>query len=280
MKKIYILLLFSLVTIFAIADIMSDNGIAGKTGSPGENNCTGCHTSFAVNSGAGAVTIASPNLTNWEYVPGQMYQINVTVAQTGAPLFGFGFEALRTSNNSNGGTLQISSSTTTQLKTANINGTNRTSVVHKQNAGLTSNSHTFSFNWMAPTTNIGNVMFYVAGNACDNQGDSLNDYVYITSQLVTPLSSGFAEAGYAEKLDVFPNPVHDVIKIRFPYNSDLCHFQLFNMEGVLVLNEEIINSSADNIITLQLPHKISNGVYFLKTESDLNSFGTKVIVFN
>ncbi len=258
---------------------MSDNGTAGKTGSPGENTCTGCHTSFALNSGLGSITIASPNLTNWEYVPGQVYQIDVTVAQAGQPLFGFGFEALRVTTNTNGGTLANLNAAETQLKVANINGTNRTNVVHKKNAGLTTNSHTFSFKWTAPATNIGDIKFYTAGNASDNQADSLNDYIYTTTQLVTPLITGIQSAKAKEIISVFPNPIQNAFTFNLPISAAKCELQIFNIAGSLIFNETKIDVVAFNPIHVELPLDINNGIYFIKVVTDNNkTFVSKLVV--
>lgn len=280
MKKIYIASIFILFVIFAIADIMEENGKAGKTGSPGENDCTGCHTSFTVNSGPGSITVSSPNLTNWEYVLGNTYQIDVTVAHPGVPLFGFGFEALRASNNTNGGTFQITSAITTQLKTANVNGSNRTNVVHKQNGGLTTNAHTFSFNWIAPATNIGNIRFYAAGNATDNQGDSLGDYIYTVSQLVVPFTTGISEAGSHGFVNVFPNPAHDYVSVSIGERSASLKVELFDCKGNLILKEIKQSSIGTASVRIELPEEIKNGIYFLKatTEKKINS--TKILVLN
>ncbi|HRH37623.1 MAG TPA: hypothetical protein PK760_04730, partial [Flavobacteriales bacterium] len=55
-----------------------NNGKAGRTGAPGENTCVNsCHNSYALNSGTGSIMLASTNMTNWQYVPGQTYTINV-----------------------------------------------------------------------------------------------------------------------------------------------------------------------------------------------------------
>ncbi|HRC15161.1 MAG TPA: hypothetical protein PLY25_05740, partial [Bacteroidia bacterium] len=204
MKKLFTLIFFAIAGL-VVADILNEQGQAVATGSPGEFDCTSCHTGNNVNSGTGSISISSPNMPNWQYVPGQVYQIDVTVAQTGAPLFGFGFEALRTSNNTNGGTFQITNTSSTFLKTGFINGSNRTNVVHKKNGGLSNDSHTFSFNWTAPATNIGNIIFYSAGNAANNQGDTLGDFIYKTQQLITPSITGINEI-QSSAISVYPNP--------------------------------------------------------------------------
>lgn len=254
-----------------MADILDKDGKAGRTGSPGEQDCTGCHTSFSVNSGPGSITISSPNLTNWQYVPGQTYQIDVTVAHAGMPLFGFGFEALRTSNNSNGGTLTISNSAQTQLKSVSVQGNNRTNVVHKENGGLTNDLHTFSFNWTAPATNIGNIMFYTAGNASNNQNDSLGDYIYKTSQLVTPFVSGIEELLNDNGLVIYPNPSTDYFEIASTTDNQIVAIKLYDLNGKLTYQQEMKTPVMN--LKVNRPSEES-GIYFVacKTSNGIKRF--------
>ena len=232
MKKLFTLIFFAIAGL-VVADILNEQGQAVATGSPGEFDCTSCHTGNNVNSGTGSISISSPNMPNWQYVPGQVYQIDVTVAQTGAPLFGFGFEALRTSNNTNGGTFQITNTSSTFLKTGFINGSNRTNVVHKKNGGLSNDSHTFSFNWTAPATNIGNIIFYSAGNAANNQGDTLGDFIYKTQQLITPSITGINEI-QSSAISVYPNPATDFINVTLTESQTETSYSIIDLSGKIV----------------------------------------------
>lgn len=274
MKRIFTILLLPATCIAVMAGILEENGKAGRTGAPGEFDCTGCHTSNIVNTGGGSVTISSPNLTNWQYVPGQVYQIDVTVAKTGAPLFGIGFEALR-STGANGGTLSITNSTETQLKNANIGGNNRTNVVHKQNGGLSIDSHTFSFNWTAPATNIGNITFYTAGNAADNQGDSLGDYIYKTSRLVTPSVVGISEAGFENGIKVYPNPVSTELNITCAPLKKLTSVYIADLKGNVVYTHKFTNPAGSFQMTNP---SLKNGFYLLNFMLNDGSKGVKKIL--
>lgn len=196
-------------------DVQSDNGIAGRTGSPGETLCNGCHTGSPLNDGTGSVSISSPNMTNWEYVPGQTYQIDVTVSRSGNPLFGFGCEALTTSNQ-NGGTIVVTNTVETTIKNAVISSVTRRNIVHKLNGGASSDAHVFSFDWTAPASGTGNVKFYVGAVAANANGQNSGDHVYSASQLVTELGAGFAEAGGNKLgLRVFPVPASDYLEVNF-----------------------------------------------------------------
>lgn len=176
----YLPILVVVVIIAQIVYAMSDTGIAGRTGSPGETNCRACHTGNVLNASGGSISITS-NIPSWEYTPGAVYTINVTVARTGFTLWGLGVEALNSSN-TNAGTFIITNTTTTRLLNA-ANG--RSNVTHRLNV-IATGTYTFSFNWRAPATNVGNVTFYVAGMAANKNGANSGDYVYTTTQVSTP----------------------------------------------------------------------------------------------
>ena len=61
----------------------------GKTNSPGDGqNCTACHSTFALNSGSGVTSIAT-NIPISGYIPGSTYIITTTITQTSIIKFGF-----------------------------------------------------------------------------------------------------------------------------------------------------------------------------------------------
>lgn len=277
MKKINVIPGFIILSIFAFAELMEKDGKAGRTGAPNEFDCTGCHTSFPVNTGGGSITISSPNLTNWQYVPGNTYQIDVTVTKTGVQLFGFGFEALRTSNNTNGGALSITNPAETQIKTAIISGSPRTNVVHMENGGLTANTHTFSFNWTAPSTNIGNIKFYTAGNATNNNNDSLGDYVYKTSQLITPFMVGLEEPTSGLNISVYPNPASNQVEVSGVKLDVDDKVEMINANGKIIYKASIEKATSNYRLKTS---DYSNGLYFLKLQSKQNkiNYTSKVLI--
>lgn len=163
----------------------NDDGKAGHNGSPGEQTCakSSCHDTFALNSGPGDIEIDVPGMTNWQYVPGQTYTINVTVSQTNRSLFGFGFEALLSSG-ANAGTL--TAGVGSHALNATVLGNSRRTITHLEDGGASPNLHTFSFTWVAPSSAVP-VTFYAVGNAANGNGTDSNDYIYSTSQALTAL---------------------------------------------------------------------------------------------
>ena len=277
-KKNLLLILCLAVFIISTAAVLNSNGKAGRTGSPNETTCVSCHSDFPLNSGGGSVTITSPNMTGWVYTLGQTYTINVTVAKTGAVLFGLGVEALSgTVTYANAGTFICTNPAETHLLTYATNG--RISVTQMANGGLTNNTKTFSFNWTAPTTNVGNVTFYVAGNAANNSGDESGDYIYTTTQVATKSAVGISSlSNSTDGLIVanYPNPFTNSTKIEFELiKSGHISIDVFNILGVNVssLTKDKYYSEGKHEILFD-SSTLPSGVYMykVKVSSDDKSF--------
>ncbi|MFN8145193.1 MAG: choice-of-anchor V domain-containing protein [Bacteroidia bacterium] len=182
LRKLTLSSLSLIVVVLLSSTMMSDNGRAGKTGSPGEATCIDCHGDYSANMAGGSIAISG--ITGGSYTPGTTYNLSITVARSGMTVFGLGCEAL-TSSNTNAGTLVITNSAETQLKSATVSGVSRQSVVHQLDGGATNNTHTFNFNWTAPAAGTGNVTLYYAGIAGDHDGNESGDYVYNGSLALT-----------------------------------------------------------------------------------------------
>lgn len=265
MKKIYSLLaIAALGWITLSSSYDDDNGKAGYTGAPGEQTCntSGCHTGSALNSQGGTLEISAPGLTNWEYVPGQQYTISVTVGQSGRSLFGLCFEALQ-SNGDNAGTLAAGAGS--HILTKMVSGFNRKSVTHLLNGGASANSHTFTFTWTAPATNIGNVTFYCAGNAANGNGSDSGDFIYTTSQVVTPSSvTSVEEVAATAAIEVFPNPFTNEIRMNYSLpKSGFLSAEVYDLTGKLVANLMNKNVFAGDYSETFDLSELSSGNYFI-----------------
>lgn len=246
-KQILNVVFLSALSVIFIFGIQSDNGKAGATGSPGEVNCTDCHSGTAVNSSGGSVTISCPELVNWEYTPGQTYTLNVVVSENAISLFGFAFEALLSSG-ANAGTLTQGTGST--IKTANISGNVRRNVVHQLNAGASSGSHTWSFTWVAPATNVGNVTFYAAGNACNANGSDSGDHVYTTSQVVTPAAATGISDNNEQGWDIQGmNNGTDIMIARPSAKSGKVDVKIFNLAGQEIYQTLLTATDTKSIIS-------------------------------
>ncbi|MCK6640494.1 MAG: T9SS type A sorting domain-containing protein [Bacteroidia bacterium] len=264
-------------------DVLDDNGKAGKTGSPGEQTCqTTCHTGAAVNDGIGSVTISSPDMTNWEYMPGDTYNISVKVKRTGTPLFGFATECLTMQSVPNNAGLFLNTiPSQTHILSATVNTVSRKSITHQLNAGLTNDSMVYTFNWIAPSSNVGNATFYVAGNAANNNGAKTGDFIYTVTQLITPaFGASINETTAQTEFNVFPNPVAESINLRFiATGGERINFTLHNAEGKLVHTFPlVIADGGKEELAFAIPSELNAGLYILSMHRESGTAQQTIII--
>lgn len=180
-KSLLIYILPLLIIIILTSSMLSDNGKPGATGSPNEPTCHNCHNSYPIDTGGSIVIDTSIFSTG--YIPGNTYNITITISKTGTQWFGIGIECL-TSINQNAGALLITDVTSTQIKVININGVYRQNVVHKLGGGYGNNFREFHFDWIAPPSGTGPITFYFAGIASNSNYNESGDYVYTGSYTV------------------------------------------------------------------------------------------------
>ncbi len=172
----------STVALVMVQGIVSSDGKSGKTGAPGENNCTQCHAGV-INSNGGSVSISGVAA----YQPGQTYDLSVTVSDLSSSLFGFSIVALK-SDNTNAGT--FTAGVDNHLETLVISGAQRSYLTHNYNSGATPDAHTFNFTWTAPSSEVGQITFYATANAANGNGGTSGDHIYSTTLTVSSQLSG------------------------------------------------------------------------------------------
>ena len=203
-----------LSTLILIASLFAESGnrnSGGPTGqgyahnAPNFNNCTSCH-SGTVNTGDGSVVFT--NLPDG-YTPGETYSIGVTVE--GSNERGFGFQAIAQSGNDVAGQLALSSTT----ESAEMNGN------YIQHSSRTT-SGSWVFDWIAPSSDVGDVTFSVSGLATGGNNGNGGDDVYTFSIDVpsqTPLDltglffSEYSEGSANNKYLEIYNGTDDVVSL-------------------------------------------------------------------
>lgn len=276
--KIFVTSVFALVAIIAIMsfEILSPDGKAGYSGSPGEGNCTSCHTG-TVNSGTATVAITSePSLGNG-YIPGQVYTISATISNSPTPnqkRFGVDVEALLESG-ANGGTLAITNSTLTKLKTNKVGNNTRNNVVHTGSGNVGPTNQTFSFKWTAPAVGSGTVTIYASIMGANNDGGTSGDKVYTTNLPVPEIGLSVSDKQHKTNLSIFPNPSNgkfqfDAGDLEISANSSI---EIFNSEGKLVYKSSINNANSE----IDLSNNPA-GIYFVKVYNGSDVQSGKVII--
>ena len=140
------------------------------TGAPNEGNCTQCHIGNSLNRSGGSLILTVPE----NYSPGEVYDIVVKLSRAEQEKWGFEMTALNSSGTRAGtfatadGNTQVSEAGGKQYIKQTFSGT----------AAGEADSHSWTFRWTAPTTDVGTITFYAAGNAANNDFTAGEDYIY------------------------------------------------------------------------------------------------------
>ncbi len=155
----------------------------GVTGAPGEDPraCTRCHRGTLNPDQEGGITLSGVPAN---YIPGQRYSLTVTVMHSASDRQRWGFQltALTGNDAQPAGEMIITDPQTTRLLVGGPGG-NRQYVEHTSRGtgrGMTGGM-SWPFDWVAPSADVGPIIFYAAGNAANNDGRNTGDKIYTTA---------------------------------------------------------------------------------------------------
>src|SRR6185369_1882121 len=173
-RKLQAIILVLFVTSVAYAKITGPD--AGYTDAPGDlGNCTACHDSFEIpNVGPGSINLTGAPAV---YNSGQQYTLSITVQQNNRHRFGFQLTAIDQNGNRAGTLSPVSSDSQVNPET----GVGGRQYIEHTEIGTTAtgaSSRTWVIRWTAPSTDVGTVGFWFAGNAANDSGDNQGDYIY------------------------------------------------------------------------------------------------------
>jgi hypothetical protein len=181
------------------------DGYAGDP--PLFQNCTACHISYPVNSGDGVLEIEGlPSF----YFPDSLYQITVILIDTGQSRWGFELTVID-SEGFQAGILEPVD--TNLLQVSEGPDSLRDYIKHRREGTFPGTDFGASWQifWRAPSAGSGPAYFYVAGNAANNNGNSLGDYIYTFNTVVEETTAHLVSEKNIDfswkKWTVLPNPL-------------------------------------------------------------------------
>jgi len=182
MRIYFILILFINLTLFADPCSAPLLG-AAHSGAPGEISCAACHSGNP-NSGPGSINYLIGNET-LSYSPSERYTILFSMEEDNVNQFGFQTVALKASNNTNVGTFSLTDTDETRLIEDDHNGSDRIYVGHTICGADTDTlgEKQWSFDWLAPDTDVGDIDFYLASLATNHNHSTSGDHTY--TQVIT-----------------------------------------------------------------------------------------------
>ena len=274
MKKNYFA--FSSVVLIAIVTLLQSNasGPASNgnraTGAPGDgaSTCVTCHSG----GGFGNVSVLvelkdSENNTVTEYVPEQLYDVDVTVTNSAGNPAGYGFQVISMSGNTSlnsfsdpGNGVKLSTSSSRQYAEHN-----------SPNSG-----GSFTLKWTAPSPGTGDVDFYFGANAVNGNGNNGSDNATIGdvtfSEIIGDTTDttgngepqGLSELSFNENsLSVYPNPAQNLVFVEgYTANGTI---NIYTINGSLV-KSVVLNQNQFDVSELEA------GIYFIQADTKLGKF--------
>jgi len=202
----------------------------GRTGAPGEGNCTGCHGSFTLDSGLGGYTLSTGQV---DYAPGDNYTVVIELSDPYAERWGFELTFIDDTGAAAGTLLPLDANTQVGSSGGRDYGKHTSVGTNWGQVG----SNSWMMSWTAPAVGTGTVSLYAMGNAANGDGTAGGDFIY---SFTTNLDEGIASsvdpfAGLAFLDPNYPNPFNPKTSIPFSLERDgYVRLSIYNARGGLV----------------------------------------------
>lgn len=256
---------------------INENGApAGKTGAPGEGSCTECHAG-TVQSGTGFNNVilvdASTAEVVTEYTPGSTYNVLVTMSSSATKK---GFEVsprISSDNNTMAGTMTAVSGST-QIK---VGAASKRFATHINTS--TGAQSGWAFTWVAPATDVGDVIFYLATNVTNNNDNSGGDVIRTSQHTFAAVdNAGIKEAPKAPFSAVF-NANKNTIAMQIDAKAGAVYsLNVVDLTGKSVFYKRLGNMEGQLKEEIFLPESIKEGMYVLHFFEGNNSFSQKIYI--
>ena len=245
---------------------------AGRTGAPGEQTCTACHSGTAQDgSNVNLITLLQGATPVNSYVPGSTYTVALSMS-TAATKKGFQATVLDETGN-------MAGNFTAGLNTQ-VNGTTRKYANHTSTSN-TSSTSLWGWTWVAPASNVGDVTFYVATNEANNNGNNNGDVIYLSQHIFSSQSGAGIEedeldnnftAGYSSSKNSVVISCNTLV-------SGVMSMNLFDMNGKLIYSQNLGQSIPGQVKeNVQLPTAIESGMYVVNFFIDNKAYSSNIYI--
>jgi hypothetical protein len=231
------------------------SGISGGyAGAPNEQSCVACHSGNTQSgSGINTLTLSQNGNNVSSYEPGQVYTVTLTGSSSTNKR---GFQAVAyNSANQKTGTFSTVTSGCTQ-----ITGGRAT---HTTSSNSNCNSE-WKWSWTAPSSDVGDVTFYVSTMSANGNGSTSGDIVYLSQHVFGGLL-GLKEETSSSKHSFKASYVSDNNTVNVQFNSltaGRMYFNLVDLSGKSIYTYSMDNASiGENNLNIVLPKSIEKGVY-------------------
>lgn len=248
------------------------NGIDfNLTGSPGNENCSNCHgPDVQSGNSMNLLTLKLNDNPVAGYIPGETYTVSLemTVNPTAR---GFNATVLDANNEETGSFETIPDAVTDG---ARANGAIAT---HNSNSNLAD----WKWTWIAPSTNVGDVTFYVATLKSDG-GFPQNFITYLSQHTFSPLSGSVQENSSLDKYGFKAGYSAENNSVTMNFNSLIAGEMIFNLvdlTGRSVFYYKMGTSKVGkNQEKIVLPENLKNGNYIVNMSVNNNFMEQQIMI--
>jgi hypothetical protein len=247
----------------------------GKSGAPGESNCTDCH-SGSVQSGDGINELFLMN-SNFqpvtEYVPGETYQVALSTAT--ATKRGFQVSPRIVSSNAKAGTSVGIIGSSNVLSANSQDYITHTSLSNAAASG-------WAFTWTAPATDVGDVTFYYAANITNANGASSGDVIRTSQHTFSATQEVNSIEENKKNLELSVGFVKDNSSLLLNYSTlqaGSAFVNIIDMSGKSVFTKRFDNVKiGSNEEQIFLSKDLKEGVYVVNFFVNNNSISKKIMI--
>jgi hypothetical protein len=257
----------------------------GSTGAPGDNTCakSSCHVGTPITYNDTAINKLIFSQPDSTYVPGQTYTITVRTQNAGIQRFGFELQALEDSTSKEVGTIIITDAVRTHTLTHSVLGNSRTSATHSTTGttAVVTGFNEWTFDWMAPPVNEGDITFYYATNSTNNNNAPTGDKVFISIFKIRP--SPFININeYVDEQSInafYDQEANQIILNYYLKTAKKISVRVFDSMGREVAKQTIRSqSSGQQKEELALRGGLSKGIYYVNLSVGNRSVSKKIII--
>ena len=258
--------LFAIIVVLAIvvstgfkkseqAFVKSAAAPAGHSGSPADDkNCTKCHKD--VGPAIDLDKVITSDIPDEGYEPGKRYTITANFERPGHVELGFQISP----QNQQGDIIGSIEPTSTQTK---LVGDNNGYITHTTSGiSASDGKKKWSFNWTAPAKNSGDLVFYGAFNASNNNNKSTGDSIFLsTLEVKENITIGIEDLDNSKAVEftTFPNPFIDQVNIKYQLlNKEMVSIDVYDVNGRLM---DRLHQGMELPGTYTKPYNFSNQKY-------------------
>ncbi len=184
------------------------------TGGFGEGTCTMCHLNFPLNEGRAHGGIFQIEGAPKSFVAGETYPLSIVIGQPGQSRWGFQLSARFANSGKQAGRLVPVDGMTQVTEFGGIQYLEQTAAGTR--AGTADGTVEFRFNWIAPGSPEGQVIFNASGNAANSNDNPTGDYIYTAgawSGATSPGSQMAAVSSHQKEAAKWGERVNDASRV-------------------------------------------------------------------